>query len=589
MKYIWKIISSTRELWHLYAVIGVFTVLLAVMNMSQPLLTGWAVDEIGKGNQASVSYVVWLAVGVFVLDIASTIFSNIGGYIGDVMAYRLQKLLGERYYAHLLTLPQTFFDTELTGKIIARLDRSVNELSNFMNMMSNNFLQFIFSTIFSLVIIWLYSPVVAILLATLYPIYIWLTSLSSGVWLDYKAKMNKHLDIALGRFTESVGQIKVVKSFNQEKRELKHYRQNLSSLVNFAKPQSVHWHKNDVLRRTVLNVIFLMVYAYVFVRAAQGAFTAGEAVTLILFASQIRIPIFTISFLVDRTQRAIADSKDYFDVLNVEPEVAEVENAKPLKVKESSIHFDAVGFGYEGGKTVLRNISFSISPGQKVALVGESGEGKTTITNLLLGLYKPQEGVIKIGTQNIAEVQLASLRRHIGVVFQDPALFSGTVKENIGYAKPNASIAEIKKAAKAANADGFITGFEKGYDTEIGERGLKLSGGQKQRIAIARAILKDAPILILDEATSSLDSKAEAEVQKALQNLMQNRTTLIIAHRLSTIAHVDQIITLRGGTIDEIGAPMELAKTNGIYGELLALQNPTERNKKKLQQFEITQ
>ena len=589
MRYIWKIISSTRELWRFYVAIGIFTVLLAVMNMSQPLLTGWAIDEIGKGSRASVGYVAWLAIVVFILDIGSTIFSNIAGYIGDIMAFRLQKLLGERYYQHLLKLPQKYFDSELTGKIIARLDRSVNELSNFMNMMSNNFLQFIFSTIFSLVIIWIYSPIVALMLASLYPIYIWLTSLSSGKWLDYKAKMNRHLDIALGRFTETVGQIKVVKSFNQEDREVNHYRQNLSSLINFAKPQSLHWHKNDILRRTILNLIFLMVYIFVFVRAAQGEFTAGEAVTLILFASQIRIPIFTISFLVDRTQRAIADSKDYFEVLKVEPEVSEVIEAKPLDIDQSDIKFESVTFAYQGGKTVVENISFHIDSGQKVALVGESGEGKTTITNLLLGLYKPQKGMIKIGNQAIAGVQIASLRQQIGVVFQDPALFSGTIKENISYANPKATTKEIEKAAKAANADDFIKSFKQGYDTEIGEKGLRLSGGQKQRIAIARAILKDAPILVLDEATSSLDSKAEAEVQKALNNLMHNRTTLIIAHRLSTIAHVDKIITLQNGRIAEIGSPAELATTNGIYAELLALQNPTEINKEKLSKFEILQ
>lgn len=589
MRYIWKIISSTRELWRFYVAIGIFTVLLAVMNMSQPLLTGWAIDEIGKGSRASVGYVAWLAIVVFILDIGSTIFSNIAGYIGDIMAFRLQKLLGERYYQHLLKLPQKYFDSELTGKIIARLDRSVNELSNFMNMMSNNFLQFIFSTIFSLVIIWIYSPIVALMLASLYPIYIWLTSLSSGKWLDYKAKMNRHLDIALGRFTETVGQIKVVKSFNQEDREVNHYRQNLSSLINFAKPQSLHWHKNDILRRTILNLIFLMVYIFVFVRAAQGEFTAGEAVTLILFASQIRIPIFTISFLVDRTQRAIADSKDYFEVLKVEPEVSEVIEAKPLDIDQSDIKFESVTFAYQGGKTVVENISFHIDSGQKVALVGESGEGKTTITNLLLGLYKPQKGMIKIGNQAIAGVQIASLRQQIGVVFQDPALFSGTIKENISYANPKATTKEIEKAAKAANADDFIKSFKQGYDTEIGEKGLRLSGGQKQRIAIARAILKDAPILVLDEATSSLDSKAEAEVQKALNNLMHNRTTLIIAHRLSTIAHVDKIITLQNGRVSEIGSPAELSTTNGIYAELLALQNPTEINKKKLSKFEILQ
>jgi ATP-binding cassette subfamily B protein len=222
-------------------------------------------------------------------------------------------------------------------------------------------------------------------------------------------------------------------------------------------------------------------------------------------------------------------------------------------------------------------------------LVGESGEGKTTITNLLMRLYEPRKGTISIDGHDISGVTQSSLRANIGVVFQDPALFSGTIRENISYANPGASDAEIIAAAKAANADEFIEKFDKGYETEIGERGLKLSGGQKQRIAIARALLKDAPILVLDEATSSLDSRSEAMVQEALERLMRGRTTIIIAHRLSTIQSVDQIITLRGGIVDETGSPSQLAKSGGIYAQLLKLQNrePTERTKSQLKAFEI--
>jgi ATP-binding cassette subfamily B protein len=222
-------------------------------------------------------------------------------------------------------------------------------------------------------------------------------------------------------------------------------------------------------------------------------------------------------------------------------------------------------------------------------LVGESGEGKTTITSLLLRLYEPQGGSIKIDGQNINDVSQYSLRHAIGVVFQEPALFSGTIRENIAYSNDNASDKEIVAAAKSANADEFIRKLEKGYDTEIGERGLKLSGGQKQRIAIARAFLKNAPILILDEATSSLDSKSEQMVQEGLMRLMKGRTTLIIAHRLSTIQHVDQIITLQGGKIGEIGSPEELAASGGIYAQLLKLQlGHTDTDKKKLKEYDIS-
>jgi ATP-binding cassette subfamily B protein len=558
------------------------------MTLLQPLLSGWAIDEIRKGSSASVKYVALLALGIFLMDFFSNIFSNVSGYLGDRMSYFLGRILSERYYEHLLSLPQRFFDTELTGKIIARLDRSVQHISDFMNIVSNNFLQFIFSTIFALIVVAHYSWQVALMLFALYPIYIWLTTRTSGKWLKYQAKMNEHQDIAAGRFAEVISQIKVVKSFIQEKQELAFFHRHQKKIVDIEKPQSRLWHWGDVRRRTILNIIFFGVYMFIFVRAAQGIFTPGQAVALILYAMQIRIPIFTISFLVDRTQRAVGDSKDYFEIMSIKPQIADKPGAPDLEVKKGEIVFDKVSFSYEQKQPVIKDISFAIEPDTKIALVGESGEGKTTLTNLLLRLYEPEKGVISIDEQDINNVTQKSLRDNIGVVFQDPALFSGTIRENIAYARPGASDKEIIAAAKAANAHEFIEKFDEGYKSEIGERGLKLSGGQKQRIAIARALLKDAPILILDEATSSLDSKSEAMVQEALERLMKGRTTIIIAHRLSTIKNVDKIITLRGGQIDEVGTPDQLAKSGGIYDQLLKLQRGhTEKTAKKLREFEI--
>lgn len=588
MKHIYRILKFTASLWRYYLAISIFTVALSLMNLMQPLLSGWAVDEIRKGNGASVKYLVMLAIGIFILDFFSNIFSNIGGYLGDQMSAKLNKILGERYYQHLLGLPQSYFDNELTGKVISRLSRSITQISNFMQMMSNNFLQFIFSTIFALIIVAYYSWQVAFMLFLLYPIYTWMTFRTSSKWQTYQAKKNMHTDIANGRFAESVGQIRVVKSFIQEKREMGFFAKHMGTVVKTNQPQSKYWHRKDVERRIVLNIIFFAVYLYIFVQAAHGVFTPGQAVALILYALQIRIPIFTISFLVENTQRAIADSKDYFEVLNIKPKIADHHDAKILQVKRGEIRFENVSFGYDKKQKVLKNIDFDISPDTKVALVGESGQGKTTLTNLLLRLYEPQTGTITVDGEDIQNVTQESLRNNIGVVFQDPALFSGTIKENIGYANPGATDKQIKAAAKAANAEEFIVSLEKGYDAEIGERGLKLSGGQKQRIAIARALLKDAPILILDEATSSLDSKSEHMVQDALERLMKGRTTVIIAHRLSTIQNVDSIITLRDGKIEEIGSPSKLAKTGGTYAQLLSLQQgKSEMGKKKLKEYDI--
>jgi ATP-binding cassette subfamily B protein len=592
MKHIWRILKSTSDLWRYYVAISLMTILLAGMSQLVPLLTKSAIDHITSGigtGHPDIGLVALLAFLIFLTDIGQTFFGNISGYWGDLMAIKLRQLLSTRYYEHLLSLPQRYFDTELTGTIINRMSRGIQDIGDFVQMFSNNFLQFIFSTVFTLIIVAYYAWPVALMLATLYPVFIWMTARTSNKWQKYQKEINEDLDIASGRFAEAVGQVKVVKSFIAEVRELKFFDSKLKHAVDTVRPQSQYWHRQDNKRRSVLAVIFFAVFMYIFVAAARGRYSIGTMVLLIQYAMLIRIPIFSISFLVDRTQRAIANSKDYFAVMDEQPEIKDRPGATKITVPKGRIAFENISFSYDRNQPVLKDVNFTIEPDSKIALVGESGEGKTTLTNLLLRLYEPEKGQILIDDQNINNVTQQSLRQNIGVVFQDPALFSGTIRENISYAKPGANDREVTDAAIFANAHEFVSKLDKGYDTEIGERGLKLSGGQKQRIAIARALLKDAPILVLDEATSSLDSKSEAMVQEALERLMQGRTTIIIAHRLSTIQHVDQIITLKNGTINEIGSPAELARSGGIYAQLLELQHgkKTETTRKKLQQFEI--
>lgn len=591
MREIGRILKFTKSLWRYYAGISAFTILLSVMTQLQPLLTKGAIDEITNlvgGGQANVALVAWFAVLIFLTDLGQTLISNYSGYLGDILSVKLQRFLSQRYYEHMLKLPQRYFDTELSGKIINRMSRGITQITQFVQMVSNNFLQFLFSTVLSLAVVAYFSWQVAVMLGLIYPIFIWLTTRTSTKWQEYQKTINEEQDIASGRFAESIGQVRVVKSFLQEARELKFFGKRYDKVVATTRPQSKFWHQQDVIRRLVLNVIFLAVFVYIFVEAARGTYTIGTMVLLIQYAMLIRIPIFSISFLVDQSQRAVSNTRDYFEAMDVEPDVADVPGAGKLKVTSGQIEFAQVRFGYDDDRLVLKGVSFTAAPDTKVALVGESGEGKTTVTNLLLRLYDLKSGAITIDGQNISAVTQGSLRSAIGVVFQEPALFSGTVRENIAYGNPKATNEEVMAAAKAANAHEFIQKFDKKYDTEIGERGLRLSGGQKQRIAIARALLKDAPILILDEATSSLDSKSEHMVQEALERLMRGRTTIIIAHRLSTIQNVDQIITLKGGKVDETGSPAQLAKTKGIYAELLRLQDRhTEQGKQKLKQYDI--
>jgi ATP-binding cassette, subfamily B, bacterial len=587
MKYIFRIIRFTKELKAYYITISILSILIAAAGLMYPLLSGWAIDEIRFGTDANVGKLIFIVVLIFASDLASNLLSNINGHIGDRMASKLSKSLGSKYYQHLLSLPQSYFDSDMTGKIINRLNRSIVQIVNFMQIWSNNFLQFIFSTVLALAIVAYYSWQVALLLLSLYPIFVLMTVKASSTWQGYQKKINNNADIASGRFAESISQVKVVKSYIQEKRELSFFNKHSQNIINYTKPQSRYWHIKDFQRRFVLNIIFFLVYIFIFVQAANGQITPGIAVALILYSYQIRIPIFTISFLVENTQKAIADSKDYFEILEIKADIVDTADAKKLIISEGAITFKNVTFGY-GDTEVLKKVNITIAPDTKVALVGESGEGKTTLTNLLLRLYEPNSGTISIDEQNIQNVTQQSLRENIGIVFQDPALFSGTIKENISYGNPEASLAEIRAAAKAANADEFIGKLEKGYDAEIGEKGLRLSGGQKQRIAIARALLKDAPILILDEATSSLDSKSESMVQEALERLMKGRTTLIIAHRLSTIQSVDTIITLQKGSVSEVGSPEELSHSGGIYDQLLQIQSGTKEDvKNKLKEYDV--
>ncbi|MEL4357533.1 MULTISPECIES: ABC transporter ATP-binding protein [unclassified Luteococcus] len=597
MRSLVQILAAVKELRWYYTGIIVCSVLTAATGLATPFIIKAATDEVVAGIQGhgrGVAVVIWLAVALLAADLANTLISNVGGYLGDVMAARLRARLSQRYFHKLLTLPQRYYDTALTGTIISRLQRSITETTQFLQSFSNNFFPMLITLVASLAITAWYSPWISLLLLAIFPTYMWLTTLTSKKWQRLEGEKNTHVDIAGGRFAEVIGQIRVVKSFVQEKRELASFTEHYDATVGLTRRQSSYWHSMDAARRGAMNVIFFGVYALIFVRTLQGAFTIGVMVLLIQLVNLAKQPAQMMSYLVDTAQRAIAGSQDYFRVMaepQERPELAAPVVAAPrvLAHDEPMIEFSGASFGYDDGHEVLHDVSFAIGQGERVAFVGESGGGKTTLVSLLLGLYRLDRGEVRVAGHSVMDTPAELLRGSVGVVFQDASLFSGTIRENIAYANPDATDEQIQQAAREANAHGFIMGFEDGYDTLIGERGLKLSGGQKQRIAVARAMLKDAPILVLDEATSALDSKSERLVQEGLDRLMHGRTSVIIAHRLSTIATVDRIVTLRNGRVDEIGSPAELATTGGIYAELLALQAAgSKRDRKKLKEFDIT-
>lgn len=423
----------------------------------------------------------------------------------------MRQILSTRYFSKLLELPQSWFDEELTGSITSKLTRSITNVTDFAKAFSNNFFTLLLTTFAVLIISAIYYWPLALLLAIVFPIYVWLTALTSRNWQTHQDVINHHIDTAGGRFQEVVSQIRVVKSYVTEASEQKQFNNHYDATVDATRQQSNHWHLMDTVRRVVLNVIFFGIYAIIFVRTAKGYFGVGDMILLIQLMTMARQPVQMMSYIIDVAQRAVAGSKDYFSVMETRP--AHVPQTATTTIREPEpgvpmISFNDTVFSYDGTNRVIDHVTFDVSPGEKVALVGESGGGKSTLVNLLLGLYPVTEGAIMVAGNDISQVTPDALRRRIGVVFQDPALFSGSIRKNIAYGT-EATDAQIRDAAHRAYADRFIKRFSQQYDTLVGERGIKLSGGQKQRISIARALLKDAPILVLDEATSALDTKSE--------------------------------------------------------------------------------
>ena len=611
-----RIIKSTKELWPFYALIAVTSIITALTTLGTPFLIKQATDTVvthlqggSKLDDASRA-VVLLAVALLAVKLLGSIVNNVGGYFGDVMATRMRQILSNRYFAKLLALPQNYYDTQVTGTIISRLDRSILGLTQFLQSFANNFFSMMITLVMILVISALYYWPLAILLMLVFPLYLWLTTLTSKKWIVWEKEKNEHIDAAQGRFAEVIGQMKVVKSFVTELRELQLFQGHFQSTVNVTRHQSRFWHGMDILRQSGMNLVFFAIYLMLFWRTLHGHFSLGEMVLLIQFVVMAQQPVMMMSWMVDTAQKAAAGSREYFETMEeleeqsapralieasrpggamvVDTEDVEANDTPQLSAPADGpvFEFDNVTFGYDDEEMVIHGVSFAAHKGQKVALVGESGGGKSTLVNLLLGLYRPTQGTMRLCGQDEAGLSSAEVRSSVGVVFQEPSLFSGTVRENIAYARPYATDEEVEAVAKRAHAHDFIMGFNKGYDTLIGERGLRLSGGQKQRIAVARAILKDAPVLVLDEATSALDTKAERVVQAGLEELMQGRTTLVIAHRLSTIANVDTIVTLDKGRVDEVGSPAELATSGGIYSELLRLtSSASEADRERLRRF----
>ncbi|MFW5704029.1 MAG: ABC transporter ATP-binding protein [Patescibacteria group bacterium] len=587
MKNIVKILRLAKPLYGLIAISGSLIVLVSITSFATPFFTKLITDEIvaqiteGTGD---IQRLILLIIAAFITGVLFVILTAISNRFGDKLAARLRKYLTQQFYHKALSLPQSYYDSQISGKIVNQLNRGIQVIIDFLGAATNFILPNILQIIITISILLYYNLPVGIFMAILFPIYTSITMKSGKKWGEHEVKKNRFEDIIRGRMNEVIANIKLVKTFITEKYEFDFISRKLGRVVSIHDTQSIQYHRYDFYRNLSLRVILLIVDLFIFYNTFQGNLTIGEMIFIIQLITMARAPLFAMSFIIERVQQAEQGSKEYFEVLDL-PSKETFESSNTYKrLSQPALEFADVSFHYDESDSVLRNISFTAQAGETVALVGHSGAGKSTIVNLILKFYDYTSGDIKLNGSSYTDLHHQFIRNNISLVFQDNELFSSTIRENVAYGT-KAEDNEVIQALKTANAWEFVEKLPKGIHSEIGERGVRLSGGQKQRIQIARAVLKDAPILILDEATSSLDAKSEKEVQDALEVLFKNRLVLIIAHRFSTIQNANKILVIDSGTIADAGTPHELARKRGIYADLLQYQ--IEGNEKLLKQYDL--
>lgn len=588
MQNIFKIIKISKPLHPLAILIAILILVSSILSLLAPVLSKFIVDQIVLKTQhkgGDIRTLITLILFALGANLAGLIITTVSNRLGDHFAGRLRQFLTERFYDKVLTLPQSYYDSEISGKIVNQLSRGITSIHSFMNTSSNFILPTFVQSIITIGVLAYYSLPIAFFTLILFPVYLSLSYYSTVRWGKEEVKKNKIEDVTRGRIQEVISNMSLVKSFTNEQNEFDIVSSNLSASNEIYAVQSKTYHIFDFFRGLSLNLILFAVNILVFYNTFIGQLSIGEMVLILQLFNQARIPLFAMSFILTQIQTAESGSKEYFEILSYESTEDYKKKTSTKKVDNPEIEFRNVSFNYDKSNEVLSNVSFKIGDGQTIALVGHSGAGKSTIANLILKFYPPNKGNIYLNGKKYSELDYKFVRDNIALVFQENELFSSTIRENVAYGRKSADDKDVIKALKLANAWEFVQKLPKGIQSEVGERGVRLSGGQKQRIQIARAIMKDSPILILDEATSSLDAKSEKEVQDALENLMKNRLTIIIAHRFSTIQNVEKIIVINNGGVADIGTPKELSRKPGLYSDLLNYQ--IEGNKKLLESFEI--
>ncbi|MFA6714192.1 MAG: ABC transporter ATP-binding protein [Victivallales bacterium] len=549
-----------------YLVFGSVVSLFAfsTLGLALPWMLKIAIDRVIPN--ADYGLFLLLCFGMLLIFSARAIFFYISNYLMTYTSMRALLDIRQKLFKHLQSLSLRFYEEYRTGKLISNVINDVAQMQQLITIFTSIINQSFIILAIAAVLLFLNFKMALAVLAVL-PVYFvnfyYFRRIMRNNFLVLQEKMSE-ISANLG---ETINGIKVVKTFSKERTECREFfsslRPTLDLNVKLGAQSVTCWSLTDYLNL----LVYLLTIGLGMTMVRSSNMTLGEFVAFYTYVGMFVAPISALSIYAIDISRGMTGARRINNLLNVIPEIKEP--AKPLKIDrmEGRIIFKNVSFKYKD-VPVIKNFSLDIKPGQKVALVGPSGSGKSTITNLLLRFYDIREGELTIDGIPINRYSSAAYREHIGVVLQDPFLFSGSIRDNIAYAKKDATKNEVERAAAMANVDEFVAEMENGYDTVIGENGASLSGGQKQRLAIARAILKNPSVLILDEATSALDTVSEFLVQTALDNLMHEKTTIIIAHRLSTIKNADLIVVMDSGEIVQVGSHAELMRHPGVYQEL---------------------
>ena len=545
--------------------------LMSAIDLAFPILTGKIIDDIIPSKDFQL-LVILCASTIFAYGL-KYLFEYIVTFYGHTLGLRIEVDLRETVYRHLQSMSFSYYDNQKTGHIISRLTNDIFDISEFAHHGPEDLFISVIILIGSFIAMMQSNILLTIIIFLIVPIMILSAVHNNMKWEDAYMNVKKQNAEISAHIEDSISGIRVVKAFTNEDYEIQRFGETCKTYKNVRAATYKFMAKfvsNMHFFTGLLNIVVIFVGGYL---VYTDQMTIGVLVEFLMFVNVFVQPVRRFTSLIEDYQKSVTGFKRCMEVLAMEPEIKDATNAKDAGVLDGNLVFDHVFFSYGNDVPILQDFNLNIKKGETVAIVGPSGAGKTTLCSLIPRFYEITGGSIRIDGTDIRDFTQESLRRNIGVVQQDVFLFNGSVKDNIAYGKVDSSDDEIVQAAIFANLHDFIMELPNGYDTIVGERGVKLSGGQKQRVAIARTFLKNPPILILDEATSSLDNENEKIIQQSFENLAKNRTTLIIAHRLQTIENAGRIIVMSKGSIVEEGTHKSLIQKNGIYAKLYNAQS----------------